>query len=307
MLKLIKINKSFEQKKGLNKQKIKVLTDVSFEIKQGDVLGLVGESGSGKSTLGKIIVGLESQDQGTIVFRGQALSSPRKARPLEMQMVFQDPLASLNPRHKIQTILEEPLKLNTNYSESKRKQIVKKWLDIVKLPQESLNRYPHQFSGGQRQRIVLARAFILEPKLVVLDEPVSSLDVSIQAQLLKFLQHIQQIKKMTYIFISHDLAVVKYLANKIAIIYKGHIVEQGLSSEIFIHPKHPYSQMLLEAVPRLGRPIKTFGFSLDSSTPKDYLCPFETHCRYRAYICSQKPPPWQKISPTHGYACHRGG
>jgi len=253
MLELKNVSKTYRQKKGLRTKKIEVLKEVNLKLAKGEVLGLVGESGSGKSTLAKIIVGLEAPDQGEVRLEGNLLGFPRKFCPTKIQMVFQDPLSSLNPRQKIAAILDEPLKLNTNYSRPKRLALIKTWLKRVGLSPDCLNRFPHQFSGGQRQRIALARSFVLEPELLILDEPVSALDVSIQAQILLLLQELQKKYQATYIFISHDLAVVKYLAHKVAVLWQGQIVEQGPAQEVFINPRHQYTRKLILSVPKFKK------------------------------------------------------
>lgn len=304
MLEIKNLSKTYEQKKFLKTTRLKVLTNINLYIKQGEIWGLVGESGSGKSTLARIIAGLEAPDTGSIVLENKTISFPRKSMPHIIQMVFQDPLSSLNPKQKIKNILDEPLKLNTNYPHKKRLQIIKSWLKNVNLLEESLEKYPHQFSGGQRQRIALARAFILQPKLIILDEPVSALDVSVQAQILLLLKQLQKQYKTTYLFISHDLAVIRYLATKVAVIYKGHILEQGLANEIFSSPAHPYTKLLLSCAPKLKGKISRILFKKNtkiSSHPN--ICPFVDKCPVKKEQCFQNIPKSIQLSSTHSYVC----
>ncbi|MNI11922.1 Oligopeptide transport ATP-binding protein OppF [compost metagenome] len=232
---------------------IKAVDGVSFQIYPGETLGLVGESGSGKSTIGKMIVGLEKPTEGRILFDGRDISglSSKEMMSLrsELQIVFQDPYSSLNPRKRIVDLLAEPLKVHRTVPAKDISGEVDRLLELVRLPRSSKNRYPHEFSGGQRQRIGIARALSLKPKLIICDEPVSALDVSIQAQILNLLKDLQKELNLTYLFIAHGLGAVKYVSDRIAVMHQGKIVEIGTKAEIFHDPKHPYTRALLDASP----------------------------------------------------------
>ncbi|MBA9088176.1 peptide/nickel transport system ATP-binding protein/oligopeptide transport system ATP-binding protein [Fontibacillus solani] len=232
---------------------VKAVDGVSFQIYPGETLGLVGESGSGKSTIGKMIVGLEKPTDGRILFDGRDISglSSKEMMNLrsELQIVFQDPYSSLNPRKRIADLLAEPLKVHRIVPAKDISGEVDRLLELVRLPRSSKNRYPHEFSGGQRQRIGIARALSLKPKLIICDEPVSALDVSIQAQILNLLKDLQKELNLTYLFIAHGLGAVKYVSDRIAVMHQGKIVEIGNKAEIFHDPKHPYTKALLDASP----------------------------------------------------------
>ncbi|MMZ59058.1 Oligopeptide transport ATP-binding protein OppF [compost metagenome] len=232
---------------------IKAVDGVSFQIYPGETLGLVGESGSGKSTIGKVIVGLEKPTEGRILFDGRDISglSSKEMMSLrsDLQIVFQDPYSSLNPRKRIVDLLAEPLKVHRIVPAKDISGEVDRLLELVRLPRSSKNRYPHEFSGGQRQRIGIARALSLKPKLIICDEPVSALDVSIQAQILNLLKDLQKELNLTYLFIAHGLGAVKYVSDRIAVMHQGKIVEIGTKAEIFHDPKHPYTKALLDASP----------------------------------------------------------
>ncbi|MNW51514.1 Oligopeptide transport ATP-binding protein OppF [compost metagenome] len=232
---------------------VKAVDDVSFSIYPGETLGLVGESGSGKSTIGKTIVGLEQPTEGRILFDGKDISKlsykEMKGLRSELQIVFQDPYSSLNPRKRIADLLAEPLKVHRVVPVKDIPGEVDRLLELVGLPRNSRNRYPHEFSGGQRQRIGIARALSLKPRLIICDEPVSALDVSIQAQILNLLKDLQKELNLTYLFIAHGLGAVKYVSDRIAVMHQGKIVEIGSKSEIFHEPKHPYTKALLDASP----------------------------------------------------------
>lgn len=229
----------------IGKKILKAVDNVSFTIERGETLGLVGESGSGKSTLGKMLLNLTPPSSGEIYFDGQKVT-PRDSFARRMQMIFQDPFASLNPRMSVEEIIAEPLKIH------KLNRSIDELLDLVGLPQNAKHRYPHEFSGGQRQRIGIARALSLNPEFIVCDEPISALDVSIQAQIVNLLLRLQKELKLTYLFIAHDLAMVRYLSTRVAVMYAGQIVELGPTIDLYTAPKHPYTQLLLSSLPRLG-------------------------------------------------------
>ena len=264
---------------------IKAVDDVDLTIQRGETLGLVGESGCGKSTLGRAVLRLYEPTAGSIVFDGTDIShlSESELRPLRrrMQMVFQDPFASLNPRHSVARIVGEPLKAHGLASRSEATAVVRDLLKRVGLPAEAISRYPHEFSGGQRQRIGVARALALSPKLIVCDEPVSALDVSIQAQILNLLRNLQKDFNLTYVFISHDLSVIRQIADRIAVMYLGKVVELGDSESIYEHPKHPYTAALLSAVPRAttgGRERIVLGGDVPSPVDPPAACVFHPRC-----------------------------
>ena len=235
------------------KQILQAVKPLNLTIEEGDIIGIVGESGSGKSTLGKMIIGLESPTNGTITYNGTMLwvkNKYKRIRPGEIQTVFQDPQSSLDPRMRVKDIILEPL-LALPKSERASKGNQERLLQLIKrvgLKEEQLSRYPHEFSGGQRQRIAIARALITDPKFIVLDEPTSALDVSVQAQVLNLLKELQQERNLTYLFISHNMSVIRYMCQKVAVMYKGEIVEVGSTEELFNAPQHPYTQKLLSAV-----------------------------------------------------------
>jgi len=231
----------------------KAVDGVTFTIEAGQTYGLVGESGSGKTTTGRSIIGLNHVTSGTILFDGQDISKGRVRQNYdtykEIQMVFQDPYSSLNPKKRVWDIIAEPLRNFENLSKEEERERVEELMGIVGLPKDAIFKYPHQFSGGQRQRIGLARAIALKPKLIIADEPVSALDVSVQAQVLNFMKEIQKELNLTYLFISHDLGVIRHMCDKIGIIYKGRFVEEGTADEIFNNPQHIYTKRLLSAIP----------------------------------------------------------
>ena len=249
------ISKTFSANKGMfgKKKFVHAVNDVSFDIMPGETFSLVGESGCGKSTTGKLIDHLITPDTGEIWFEGKDISkiSDNEMRPLrsDIQMVFQDPYGSLNPRMKVQDLIGEPLLIHTNMTAGERLKKVHELLGVVGLSPSHGERYPHEFSGGQRQRIGIARALIMEPEFVVADEPISALDVSIRAQVLNLLNELKKTKGLTYLFIAHDLSVVRFISDRIAVIHKGRIVELAEAEELFLHPLHPYTKALLSAVP----------------------------------------------------------
>jgi peptide/nickel transport system ATP-binding protein len=294
---------------------IKAVDDVSFEIRRGETLGLVGESGCGKSTVGRTLLRLYEPTAGTIRFDGQDITNlgERELRPLRrrMQMVFQDPFASLNPRHSVGRIVGEPLRvhhLSRGKGVGKR---VRELLEIVGLPADAGGRYPHEFSGGQRQRIGLARSLALNPDFIVCDEPVSALDVSIQAQIINLLEGLQTDFDLTYLFIAHDLAVVRHISDRIAVMYLGWIVEVSPAEELYDNPLHPYTISLLSAVPipdpSVERERETILLAGDLPSPANPPagCRFHTRCPYvQPTRCRDEIPPLRKLSSGHEAACH---
>ena len=291
---------------------VDAVNSVDLDILSGETLGLVGESGCGKSTLGRCILRLIEPTAGKIIYENQNLLkiSEKAFKPYrkKMQIVFQDPFASLNPRKSIQFILEEPLIIHGVSNAHDRKNRLDETIEKVGLTQEDLKRYPHEFSGGQRQRIGIARALILKPDFIVCDEPVSALDVSIQAQILNLLIDLQRELKLTYLFISHDLSVVKHISNRIAVMYLGRIVEIAPTKEIFENPLHPYTMALLSSIPVPDPTLKKNRFILEGDPPSPLNpptgCRFHTRCPQYMDICSKVIPEKRAISPEHFVYCH---
>lgn len=291
---------------------VKAVDDVSFEVYEGETLGIVGESGCGKSTTGRTLMRLTEPTEGKIEFDGTDLTSlsnedMRKIRR-EIQMVFQDPYASLNPRHTIAKILEEPLIVHGMGDATERKKKVMEYLKIVGLSEYHAQRYPHQFSGGQRQRVGIARALMTNPKLIIADEPVSALDVSIQAQVLNLMKQLQEDLKLTYIFIAHDLGVVRHISDRVGVMYLGRMVELATSESLYEKPLHPYTQALLSAVPipdpefQGDQMLLTGDIPSPSNPPSG--CTFHTRCPFATEECKQKAPNLREIKPGHSVACH---
>ncbi len=289
---------------------VHAVSGVSFALEQGKTLGLVGESGSGKTTLARALLRLITPDEGRIVFNGKDLTklSASKLRKLrrDFQMIFQDPYSSLNPRMDVETILSEGLKVHGVGNKAKRRERVAELLKTVGLPPDAARKYPHVFSGGQRQRIGIARALSLLPKLIICDEPVSALDVSIQAQILNLLNDLKRDFGLTYLFISHDLKVVRHLSDRIAVMYLGKIMEHLPTSKLF-ETKHPYTQALLEAVPdprSVGRPRRLLEGEIPSPVNPPSGCVFRTRCPYAEEICQREVPMLRELTPGQEVACH---
>jgi peptide/nickel transport system ATP-binding protein len=293
---------------------VHAVDNVSLDVWRGETLGLVGESGCGKSTLGRCLVRLYEITQGKIEFEGIDISTAkmRALRPVRqrMQMVFQDPYASLNPRRRVADLLAEPLKVHGKRSRAEIKERVAELMRLVELSPDHLNRFPHEFSGGQRQRIGIARAIALEPSLVVADEPVSALDVSIQAQIVNLFADLQERLGLTYVFIAHDLSVVRQVSTRTAVMYLGSIVESGPTEEIFNAPRHPYSEALISAVPSadLDRTNRRERIVLQGDVPSPINppsgCRFHPRCRYATERCRVERPKLAEIEPGRLVACH---
>jgi oligopeptide transport system ATP-binding protein len=293
---------------------VKAVDGVSFEIKRGETLGLVGESGSGKSTTGRVILQLDDATEGTVQFDGNDLTNMkgerlRSLRP-RMQMIFQDPHASLNPRMTVGSIIGEPLREHNAARGNERQKRVEELLSLVGLQPRHANRYPHEFSGGQRQRIGIARAIALEPDFIVCDEPIAGLDVSIQAQVVNLLEDLQDVLGLTYLFISHDLSMIRHIADRVAVMYLGKIMELTEVDELYTNPKHPYTQALLSAVPvpdpEVEATRKRVILKGDIPSPANPPpgCPFNTRCPIAQERCVAEAPEWRELAPDHWVACH---
>ncbi|MDR1532937.1 MAG: ATP-binding cassette domain-containing protein [Clostridiales bacterium] len=289
---------------------------VSFGIEAGRTLGVVGESGCGKSTLGRVVLRLHEPTSGRIIFDGMdiTLFNADEMRQMRkyMQIIFQDPYASLDPRFTIAQAIEEPLKLHKIYStDAETKARVRELMDMVGVSERSFNAYPHEFDGGRRQRVVIARALAIAPKFIVCDEPVSALDVSVQAQILNLMIDLQSRLKLTYIFISHDLSVVKHISDDIAVMYLGQIIEKSPKNEIFSKPCHPYTIALLSAIPSVNINIKKRRIILNDeiSSPINMKpgCRFAPRCPFARAECSEADPPLTEAAPQHFVACIRHG
>jgi len=294
---------------------VKAVDDVTFDIYKGETLGLVGETGCGKTTVGRTIIRLYEPTAGQVIFDGVDLarlkSSELRRMRRRMQMIFQDPYASLNPRMTVGAIIAEPMEVHRIAGRNERRERVEELLEMVGLNPYFANRYPHEFSGGQRQRIGIARALALNPDLIVCDEPISSLDVSIQAQVVNLLEELQDRMGLTYLFIAHDLSMVRHISDRMAVMYLGKIVELTDRDEIYLNPLHPYTQALMSAVPvpdpeveeRRQRIILKGDLPSPANPPKG--CNFNTRCPVAMDICFEEEPEFREVKPGHWVACHR--
>jgi len=320
ILKVEGLSKFFDITKGLLRRvvgQIRAVDEVSLYVKEGETLAIVGESGSGKTTLGRCIVRALDPTSGKILLKGdndqwinltEVSGADQRHARRHFHMIFQDPYSSLDPRMTVFDIVKEPLVHNKLVSKRDIRPLVLETLNLVGLDESHMRRYPHAFSGGQRQRIGIARSLVCHPKLIVCDEAVSALDVSIQAQILNLLKDLQRDLNLSYIFIAHDLAVVEHISNRVAVMYVGKIVELSNSEEIFSKPKHPYTEALLSSIPlpdptRKTLPVGLKGEIANPAKPPSG-CYFHPRCRYATQICTSTAPTWREISPEHFVACH---
>ncbi|RSD24428.1 ABC transporter ATP-binding protein [Mesobacillus subterraneus] len=312
LLRVRDLKKHFSMGKN---ERLKAVDGISFDIFKGETFGLVGESGCGKSTAGRTMIGLYDRTDGEVIFNGKDVHSLSEKERFQfhkqMQMIFQDPYASLNPRSTVKEILSEPMDVHGIYRDKKeRKERIYQLLEDVGLNRDHANRYPHEFSGGQRQRIGIARALALDPDFIIADEPISALDVSVQAQVVNLLKRLQKEKGLTYLFIAHDLSMVKQISNRIGVMYLGHIVELTASSQLYKKPLHPYTQALLSAIPIPDPDVEDkreriiLKGELPSPMDPPSGCVFRTRCQHAMDICAQKKPVWQEIDQDHFVACH---
>ena len=318
LLKVENLYKHFPIKKGIifSRQTgaVHAVDGISFNIYNGETLGLVGESGCGKSTTGRTILQLYRPTSGSVFFEGDDLAKLKgenlRRKRRDLQMIFQDPYASLNPRMTVGQIIGEPMEIHGTYKGAAQTKRVQDLLQLVGLNGAFANRYPHEFSGGQRQRIGVARALALEPKLIVCDEPISALDVSIQAQVVNLLEDLQSTLGLTYLFIAHDLSMVRHISDRIAVMYLGIIVELADRNELYANPRHPYTQALLSAVPYPDPFVeeKRKRILLEGDVPSPVNppsgCRFRTRCQYAKEICAEEKPAFREISKDHFVACH---
>ena len=314
---VLDLKKHFAVRRGIWQRQVgavHAVDDVTFQLDRGKTLGLVGESGCGKTTVARMVVQLLRPTQGQVLFKGKDLVSMkgrelREIRP-KIQMIFQDPYASLNPRMTVGRLIEEPLIEHTDMSRSDRHERVLELTQVVGLDPSSVERYPHEFSGGQRQRIGVARALALQPELLVCDEPVSALDLSIQAQIINLLEDIQDKFNLTYLFISHDLGIIKHICDTVAVMYLGKIVETGSAQEVYGDPQHPYTEALLSSVPvanptgRHQRKRVILSGEIPSSTTPPSGCNFHTRCPLAEQQCKEKSPDLRRLSDGRLVACH---
>lgn len=296
---------------GRPKKTLTAVDDLSLTIGQGETVGLVGESGCGKSTFARTLLGLYAKTGGSITYKGRDIADRAVGRDYRrhVQMIFQDPYASLDPRMTVEDIISEPLR---NYhlcqDDSQRRQRVASLLEQVDMRPEAAQRYPHEFSGGQRQRIGIARSLAVQPKFVVCDEAVSALDVSIQSQIINLLADLKEQSNLTYLFITHDLSVVKYISDRIGVMYLGNMVELANTQELFDHPLHPYTEALMAAIPTTDveehRELRILEGDIPSPVNPPQGCKFHTRCAHCTEICKHAVPEWKEMAPGHFVACH---
>lgn len=313
LLEIRDLKKYYEASKDFlsrTKTYVKAVDGVNLVIERGETLGLVGESGCGKTTIGKQIVGLETPTEGEIYFGGKCISTSKKLEikndRYKIQMIFQDPMSSLNPRKRVYDILSTPLLIHNKASKGELEKEVNRLLDLVGLPKNAASKFPHEFSGGQRQRIGIARAIAVKPELIVCDEPVSALDVSVQAQILNLMKDLQKELQISYLFIGHGLGAVKYISDRIAVMYLGKIVEIGTAEEIFGHPKHPYTMAMKDATPihdprQRGKERMVLTGEVPNAINVPSGCRFHPRCPYAKEICSQQVP--ELMGNEHKSAC----
>jgi len=317
LLEVRNLKKYFDVKKGFfSKQSrlLKAVDDVSFSIKKGETLGLVGESGCGKTTAGRTILKLYEPTEGEILFQGKAIQSLKHKELLpfrkKMQMIFQDPYASLDPRMTVGEIIGDPLDVHQICKGKDRTDRIKELVELVGLKQDHINRYPHEFSGGQRQRIGIARALAVEPEFIVCDEPISALDVSIQAQVVNMLEELQEKFGLTYLFISHDLSMVRHISHKVGVMYLGSLVEIADAHDLYTNMQHPYTKALLSALPiadpDLAEQSERIHLQGDVPSPLDPPsgCAFRSRCAYAVQACQEEKPRLKEIGKGHQVACH---
>ncbi|NLN97955.1 MAG: ATP-binding cassette domain-containing protein [Eubacteriaceae bacterium] len=313
LLSLQSVSKHFDIKLVNGKKAVlKAVNGVTFNIREGETFGIVGESGCGKSTLGRLLLGLYDLTDGTISYQGKALKdfnrNEMKQFRRESQMIFQDPSGSLNPRRTIKEILKEPFKVHRMFSEEERQEKIDYLCEMVGISKQYYDRYPHEMSGGQKQRIGIARALALKPKFIVCDEPVSALDVSIQAQVINLLKALQEKFELTYIFISHNLSVVKYVSDRIAVMYLGKFVELAPAEKLYQKPLHPYTEALISSIPQVGDSVKRDKIVLEGDLPSPVHqptgCKFHTRCPKIMPICKDKEPILTEMEEKHFVACH---
>ena len=314
LLKIEQLKKTFVVNRGMFSPKIfvKAVDDVSFEVMKSESFGIVGESGCGKTTIGRMLVRLIEPTGGTVYFDEEDLFTMSRKRfrqkQCELQMIFQDPFASLNPRIPVGRIIGEPLVVHGIGTSGERRKTVEELLEVVGLKPSFYKRFPHEFSGGQRQRICIARALVLKPQIIVADEPVSALDVSIQSQILNLMRRLQKELGLTYIFISHDLSVVKHFCNRIAVMYLGRFVETAGKEDLYRSPLHPYTQSLLSAIPvpdpQAGRERIVLTGDVPSPANPPSGCSFHTRCPRAMDICVNQQPVLRSMTETHRVACH---
>lgn len=296
----------------IKKTELKAVDDVSFFIRKGETLGIVGESGCGKTTLGRTVLRLEEPTSGDIIYEGESIIGKNmKEYRKKMQIVFQDPYASLDPRKTVSDIIGEAMDIQKLCkTKEERRDKVLELMKLVGLNAEFYNRFPHEFSGGQRQRIGIARALAVNPGFIICDEPVSALDVSIQAQIINMLEELQETRKLTYLFIAHDLAIVKHISTRIGVMYLGHMVELAESAELYRNPIHPYTEMLLSAIPIADPDLSAARkrIKLEGEVPSPLNppsgCPFRTRCPKAGKACAESMPALREITPGHFAACH---